>query len=160
MRKFGDIIRLYLRDELGANVSLENVGTGVSQLVPVLVALMALRNVVIHQPELHLHPRLQSALGDVILERLPLRGRFLCLIESHSEHLMLRVLRRIRETTRRAAGMEEFALHSEHLSVVYFDKQSGEPTRVKHLRVNPNGEFIDRWPHGFFTERDDDVFFL
>lgn len=55
------------------------------------------RLIAIEQPELHIHPRLQAAIGDLFVESIQKNGhRFI--IETHSEHLILRLLRRIRET--------------------------------------------------------------
>lgn len=73
------------------------VGTGVSQLIPVVVAsiLPKTRLIVLEQPELHVHPAVQVGLGDLFIEAS--RDRSL-IIETHSEHLILRLMRRIRET--------------------------------------------------------------
>ena len=44
------------------------------------------------------------------------------------------------------------------VSVLYFDPQPNGTTKVKRLRVSADGDFLDRWPRGFFTERDEDLF--
>ena len=149
----GYLAHVQLRDERGFPVQIEDVGTGVAQLVPVLEALYY-SQAVIHQPELHLHPRLQSVLGDLLVERLAALSY--AIVESHSEHLLLRVLRRIRESIL-SGGVAKAVIAPEDITVLYFDKQDDGITRVLRLRINSEGEFIDRWPHGFFTERDDDV---
>lgn len=140
----------------GHVLQVHDVGTGVSQLIPVLEA-MHFGKAVIHQPELHLHPRLQSVLGDLLIE--PLHGPALwnTIVESHSEHLLLRVLRRIREACGRDRAKQP-AFTPDDVVLLYFDKHDGEPTQVHRLRINAEGEFLDRWPRGFFTERDEDVF--
>ena len=76
-----------------------DVGVGISQLLPVVVAALDLNRptiTAIEQPELHVHPRLQVELGDLFAQQVKQGGVFL--IETHSEHLMLRLLRRIEET--------------------------------------------------------------
>ena len=99
------------------------------------------------------------------------------ILESHSEHLLLRFLRRIRETyhtyvlpcnyppadefkkvlfparTQRAA-----CLFADEVVVIYVKKNEDNLTTFKHLRLAEDGEFIDRWPDGFFTERDKELF--
>jgi len=156
-RRKGEVVRLLLRDELGADVALADVGTGISQLIPILVALMAKRSIIVHQPELHLHPRLQSAFGDVFIERLGYRARLLTMIESHSEHLLLRFLRRIREADGDAPHGCARGIVPAQMVVLYFERESGAPTRIHNLRVSSSGDFLDRWPRGFFNERDEDL---
>ena len=84
----------------GTVVSHRDVGIGVSQVLPVLVSAYASRGslLAIEQPEIHLHPALQAELGDVVIESAlgPAGNSFL--IETHSEHLLLRIMRRMRET--------------------------------------------------------------
>jgi predicted ATPase len=79
-------------------------------------------------------------------------------IETHSEHILLRILRRIRETNRSDIKNKLFGFTADQLCVLYVDKDEKGDSQVSQLRVAENGEFIDRWPHGFFTERDADLF--
>src|SRR5262249_24262657 len=84
-------------------VSHRDVGIGISQVLPVLVTAYAAKQemIAIEQPEIHLHPALQSDLGDVLIESaLGERGNRL-LIETHSEHIILRIMRRMRETAKK-----------------------------------------------------------
>ena len=45
----------------------------------------------------------------------------------------------------------------EQVSVVFIEQVDGE-VRATRLRISESGEFVDRWPHGFFEERDDELF--
>ena len=146
------IVHLYLRTEAGHRVEFEDVGTGVSQLIPVLVALYY-GDCVVHQPELHLHPALQSVLGDVLSER---PQHALAIVESHSEHLLIRILRRVREAAD-SNHPHRFEIAHDKVCVLYFRKSEDGESQVFHLRINALGEFIDRWPDGFFSERDEDL---
>ena len=149
-------------------VEIEDVGVGISQVIPVLYAICNASNTYIHQPELHLHPKLQSHLGDMFIERVNENyyssienndiPHTYFLIETHSEHILLRILRRIRETHQSDIRHKLFGFTSDQLAVLYVDKDENGDSTVSQLRVSENGEFIDRWPHGFFTERDADLF--
>jgi predicted ATPase len=148
-------------------IEIEDVGVGISQIIPVLCAINdANPAAYIHQPELHLHPKQQSHLGDIFIERInnnyfdesSKRHDKYFFIETHSEHILLRILRRIRETNRSDIRNKLFGFTAEQLCVLYVDKDENGDSQVFQLRVAENGEFIDRWPHGFFTERDEDLF--
>lgn len=78
---------------------LSAMGFGLSQALPIVVQCVAAQPgnlVIIEQPELHLHPRAQAALADLFIAMSKQESRFL--IETHSEHLLLRLRRRIAET--------------------------------------------------------------
>ena len=80
------------------------------------------------------------------------------LIESHSENLILRILRRIRETTEGRVKEKSLRITPDEVAVLYFDPQSDGTTKVKQLRISRDGDFIDRWPAGFFEERSRELF--
>lgn len=154
-----------LRDfEKGIIVSPSDVGVGISQMVPVVVACLIEPDglVAIEQPELHVHPAIQVGLGDLFIEATtgpqPAVGpeRSL-LIETHSEHIMLRLLRRIRETTENEVPPGVTGLSPDDLSVIYVESGDGG-VRFRPLRVAREGEFIDYWPRGFFEERAEELF--
>lgn len=134
-------------------VSHRDVGIGISQVLPVLVSAFGSENaiVAIEQPEIHLHPALQAELGDVFIEAaLGGRGNTF-LLETHSEHLILRLMRRIRETSddRLPKGLPP--VRPEDVSIIYV-----EPTKegavVRQLALDEDGSLIDNWPGGFFEE--------
>lgn len=140
-------------------LELEDVGVGISQVIPVLVALASNYRVYFQQPELHLHPKLQAQLADAFIEPIKDEESVIFVIESHSEHFLLRLLRRIRETSRSDIKNRLFNLTPEQLCVLFVDKDAEGESHITRLRVAENGEFIDRWPNGFFTERDEDLFY-
>ena len=139
-------------------VRTSDVGVGISQVLPVVAAALDPDRpgiTAIEQPELHLHPRMQVELGDLFAQSVDQGGVFL--LENHSEHLMLRLLRRIEQTHGGELPEGKPALKPDQVSVVYLDRVDGEVTATR-LRIDEEGEFIDRWPHGFFDERAKELF--
>jgi predicted ATPase len=154
-----------LRDErTSVVVGPNDVGVGLSQLIPVIVGALALDEglLCIEQPELHIHPAIQVGLGDLFAtvirspeQSLP-RDRTL-LLETHSEHIMLRLLRRIRETHEEEVPPGTPKLTPEDVAVIYVETNA-DGVSFKPLRVSIDGDFIDQWPRGFFEERAKELF--
>ena len=147
--------RLLLDTGAGSFVLPSEVGAGISQLIPVVVAAIEGRGglTLVEQPEIHVHPAMQVGLGDLLIEAASREGsRRTLLVETHSEHLILRLLRRIRETTQKELAEDAPAFREDKLSVLYVEANPGG-VRVRRLRVDERGEFVDRWPKGFFAER-------
>jgi hypothetical protein len=152
--------RLLLNTGAGSLVLPSEVGAGVSQIIPVIVAALEGRSglALVEQPEIHVHPAMQVGLGDLFIEASTLEaGRRTLLIETHSEHLILRLLRRIRETTERELADGAPAFSDDRLSVLHIEA-TPEGVRVRRLHVDVHGEFVDRWPKGFFEERAKELF--
>lgn len=149
-------VQLLLKDSNGRSLKFDEVGSGVSYILPVLVALWGSKASWIAQPELHLHPAAQCEMGDAIIRAFN-RGRF-SVTETHSEHLLLRVLRRIRQTSNGVDIDSELKCIPEAVSVLYFDPQDDGSTKIRQLRVTRQGDFKDRWPNGFFEERGRELF--
>jgi predicted ATPase len=145
-----------LGNDDGALALPSEVGAGIAQVLPVIVAALADRVpfVMIEQPEIHVHPRLQTGLGDLFIEASASRQ---LLIETHSEHLILRLLRRIRETTDGELTTGAPAFTPDQLSVMHVQSTPAGAVFTR-LRVDATGEFIDRWPTGFFAERAGELF--
>ena len=130
------------------NVSLLDVGFGISQILPVIIQSVLSRNktIVIEQPEIHIHPRLQAQLGSLLAESVKSFGnRFI--IETHSEHLLLRLQKLIRNGE----------LSHEDIAVVYVDRGKNG-SQCLELRIDSEGDFIDEWPNGFFDEGFNEMF--
>lgn len=140
-------------------VSHRDVGIGVSQLLPVLVAAYASQEkiIAIEQPGIHLHPALKAEIGDLFIESALGENKNTFLIETHSEHLILRILRRIRETTDGELPTDAMPIAPEQLAVLYV--QPGKKgSEVINIPVNEDGEFDRPWPQGFFAERAKELF--
>lgn len=148
----------------GLVVTPSDVGVGISQMVPVVVACLMDPDglVAIEQPELHIHPAIQVGLGDLFIEAAtglqPAVGpERTLLIETHSEHIMLRLLRRIRETTEKELPPGVQGLTPDDLSVIYVES-GPEGVQFRGLGIDEYGEFREQWPHGFFEERAGELF--
>ncbi|MGQ3280828.1 MAG: DUF3696 domain-containing protein, partial [Shinella sp.] len=79
------------------------------------------------------------------------------LVETHSEHIMLRLLRRIREASENEVPPGLIGLAPDDLAVIYVES-TDDGVRFRPLRVDREGDFIDRWPKGFFEERAEELF--
>jgi len=134
----------------------EDIGSGMSYFLPVLLGLDVSSLGLFQQPELHLHPVAQCEAGDVFISAYNKYGS-VALVETHSEHMILRMLRRVRETTEGADIPDELKLKPEDLVVMYFEPV-GSLTEVHRIRVDKYGDFLDPWPRGFFSERENELF--
>lgn len=144
---------IILRDKFGTEVSHRDIGQGISQVLPVLVHAFASEKMVIavEQPELHLHPALQAELGDVFIESALGERRNTFLLESHSEHLLLRIMRRIRETHDGTLPPGKFPIRPTDVAVLYVEPV-GTRSILREMPLNERGELIKDWPGGFFEE--------
>ena len=124
-----------------SRVMLTDIGVGVSQVLPALVLLYYVPErsiVLLEQPEIHLHPSVQSGLADLILTVAKTR-QLQVIVESHSEHLLRRFQRRVAEDT---VASEDVKL--------YFASMSTDGTAQLHdLELNQWGEIMN-WPENFF----------
>lgn len=142
--------KLQLWDEtLGVSVSMDQVGYGVSQILPLVVEVMAgdFPLTLLEQPELHLHPRLQAAFGSVLAKAMTANPSRQFIVETHSELLLQRLRKLIRSGE----------LAPDAVSIVYIEKTS-EGSQALPIRLDSQGNFLDPWPHGFFEEGFDELF--
>ncbi len=134
-------------------VDLPDVGFGISQVLPVLVQCFYAPPesiILMEQPEIHLHPSAQSALADVMIDVINSRengkGRNIQLIiETHSEHFLRRLQRRIAENT----------ISKEKVSA-YFANTTKTPATLEPLQIDLYGN-IHNWPKHFFGDEMGDI---
>ncbi len=143
---------------------LQDLGRGVGQVIPIIAASCEPgRTIIVEQPESDLHPKQQSILADMLIENAVKYGtRFI--IETHSEFLLLRLLRRIGETDADKLSDEDknYALDVEQLGVYYVhaaDQDEGRTgVKVERMEISPKGRLRNPWPKGFFSEKKEDIF--
>lgn len=134
-------------------VKITDVGFGVSQVLPALVQAFYCppnSTVWMEQPEIHLHPQVQAELADVFISATQAREsgkerHVQLIVESHSEHFLNRLQRRVAEGT---VMPEDVA--------VYFCRRGGGATELEPLRLNKFGE-IENWPENFFGDEMADI---
>jgi hypothetical protein len=150
--------RAQLVDGAGLTLQPQDVGVGISQVLPVVVAAQdgSASVVCIEQPELHIHPAVQVGLGDLFIDGAVNQGLSF-LIETHSEHLVMRLQRRMRE---QAAGeLPEGATHikPDDISFIYLDRSDQGTVTACQIGLTADGKFDSPWPRGFFSERASEV---
>lgn len=136
-----------------AEVKLTDVGVGVSQVLPALVEAFYAppgSTVWMEQPEIHLHPQVRSRLADALISAVQSNDKdgprnVQLVIESHSEHLLNRLQRRIAEGS---LGLSEVA--------IYFCKSGRSGPELEALELNSEGN-IANWPENFFGDAMEDV---
>ena len=137
------------RSREGPETTLMDVGFGVSQVLPILVLLYYVPRgsiVLMEQPELHLHPSVQSSLADVMLA-VALHRNVQIVVESHSEHFLRRLLRRVAEEVEPHSGLR---LSHSDLKLYFVRSDKGE-AELDPLRLNEWGG-IENWPEHFFGD--------
>jgi predicted ATPase len=149
--------KLVMRDKSGKQFDFENVGTGITQIAPILSWIFSNEKqlILIEQPEIHLHPAMQAVLMDAIIESVKAGQQIV--IETHSETFLLRALRRLKEGIFKKQAWEKPSFFNpsdqdaNDIEIYYFEKQENE-TKVRHLRIDSEGRLLDDWPGGFFEE--------
>lgn len=129
--------------------SIADVGYGISQVLPVVVACLSVperSTILLEHPELHLHPSAQAALADLIVETSKSR-KLQFIIESHSEHFLLRLQRRMAEA--KMVTNDEVALYFCEI------KPTGE-AKATPLETDKYGS-IKNWPKNFFGTETEDI---
>ena len=132
VRKFGKSGRK------GPKRNLVDVGFGISQVLPVLAALFRADGppmFLLQQPELHLHPGAQAALGSLLC-RTAEAGRQL-LVETHSDYILDRIRLDVRD--------QRTKLKPEDVSILYFERGDGD-VRIHHIRFDQDGNVRDTPP--------------
>ena len=134
-----------------AEVLITDVGFGVSQVLPILVLCYYIpkgATLILEQPEIHLHPSVQAGLADVFIDVIKTRNLQI-IIESHSEHLLRRLQRRIAEEKDGFTNKD---------TALYFCKMDEQgDSELVPLEIDPYGN-ICNYPDDFFGDEMGDIF--
>ena len=134
----------------GAESSISDVGFGVSQILPVIAMLMNAPSgsiILLEQPELHLHPNAQAALADLLLHVAEERQLQL-IVESHSEHIVRRLQRRVAEAQSAFAICENIRM--------YYCEAGAEGSTATEIDIDRFGQ-IPNWPERFLGDISGDL---
>ena len=129
-------------------VSFQDVGVGLSQVMPILRSLIAMKPgsavskaLLIEQPELHLHPKMQFNLADLLIDAATRRGVQI-VAETHSEAFLLRVQKQLREGT----------LDPSDVQVLYVDNE-GDSNVIREIPLERSSDFDAELPISFASLR-------
>lgn len=143
-----NFVSIMLKTESGAIINIANTSSGFQQIFPIYCSdfnfnsdqfyysVSQTNNVVIQQPELHLHPRVQAKLADFFLST-----SSAVLVETHSEHL----IRKLQVLTAQNPYVRK------KISILYF-QDTPKGTKITELPMDENGNFTVPWPDGFFDD--------
>jgi predicted ATPase len=119
-----------------------DVGFGINQLLPIIVQCFYAPKgslIMIEQPEAHLHPKAQAIVADLLADVVKFGNQVI--VETHSEHLLLRL----------QTNIAQKRLRTSDVTINYFD-QSAEGTKKTNIKIDDNGYFVQPLPEGFFEE--------
>ena len=129
------------------NHVLPMLGTGISQVLPVLTLCLTARRgdlILLEQPELHLNPSIQQKLAEFLLQMSQVDRQIL--VETHSEYFVTR----LRLLQARDENMGKY------IKLLFVEKSKTLGTQYREVETNSYGE-IQEWPKGFFDQASNDL---
>ncbi|MEE4106243.1 DUF3696 domain-containing protein [Pseudomonas viridiflava] len=127
---------------------LTHVGVGVSQVLPIILMFLLSSPddvLIFEQPELHLHPKIQSRLCDLFLAMAEANRQ--CLIETHSEYMINRLRLRI---------VQDHGESVINKSALYFISKTDGRSAFENIKISKYG-VISNWPKDFFDQTDREI---
>lgn len=173
--------KIFLVDQ-NTNIHLQpfDIGVGLSQVIPVIIGVLERSYSIfsVEQPELHIHPASQVELADLFIDQVNRSADSIYLVETHSEHIILRMLRRIESSTKKIQSLNEKDIRKDKKKIqelfkstddtflyldqkminVFWCEQSEIGQKMELMPIDETGEFTRQWPKGFFEERSKELF--
>lgn len=131
----------------GLSLDITDVGFGISQILPVILLSVIAKPgqlTVIEQPEIHIHPKMQSELADFFISQIVDKNKYF-LIETHSEALLKRLRRRMAEFN----SDNSQGISNDQVSIHYVNKRANKKSgsQLKKIEISKSGAF--EWPQDF-----------
>ena len=144
--------------DLNKYIKMKELGVGFSQLAPIILLCITSRPgtiILLEQPELHLHPNVQQKFADFIVEMIQDR-QLQIIIETHSDHILNRVRRRIAQ-----AKLEDNDDSLFEKCSIYFAERIKGATKFRKAKLTNSGTYdLTDFPKGFFDQGAEDAFFI
>jgi len=150
---------VFIDTSKNTEVTPRDMGLGISQMLPILISALDSKktSLYLEQPELHLHPAIQMELADTFI-RSANENKNTFMIESHSEHLLLRIMKRMRQTAENKKNRDKsLDLIPDDICLLYVDSHKGK-TFVRELTLDSDGTLLSKWPNGFFEDSYNEMF--
>lgn len=153
------LYQIMLEDENGIQSNILDVGFGISQVLPIITQLIISsvssrkylpgshipeKQIIIEQPELHLHPAAQADLADLFVDCIKKLPENRIILETHSEHMIRKFQILVADKS------NDFS--ADDICIYYIDKNSDGIASVEEMKILPNGKFERKWPSGFFDK--------
>ena len=128
-----------------SNIPIEQSGNALQSIMTVFndITRSEEETIIIEEPENKIHPKIQGNLIEIIAENVSENFNKV-IIETHSEHFILRIQKLIRE--------KKLTPNQVAINYVYLD-ENGNGSKIDHMKLDNNGKFVSKWRHGFFNER-------
>ena len=143
---------------LDKNIKMTELGVGFSQLAPIILLCITASpgtTILLEQPELHLHPKVQQKFADFIIEMTE-KNKLQIILETHSDHTLNRIRRRIAQAKLEKNDSSLF----KNCSILFAERENGI-TEFRKANLTNSGTYdLTDFPKGFFDQGAEDAFFI
>lgn len=144
VKKSENYYELVFKTNSNVKVSQTHVGLGYPLILPFIIQCLLSKNqiILIEEPEVHLHPKLEADLADLIIYSSNYRDNQF-FIETHSEDFLLRLLKNVRKKN----------INNDEISINYISKENKTGSKVEKININSQGSYKTSWKDGLFSPR-------
>tara|TARA_A100001015_G_C15028292_1_gene731724 strand:+ start:864 stop:2957 length:2094 start_codon:yes stop_codon:yes gene_type:complete len=141
---------------LDINIKMKELGVGFSQLAPIILLCLASKEnstILLEQPELHLHPKVQQKFADFLVN---ISQSKQIILETHSDHILNRIRRRIAQAKLEKNDSSLF----ENCTILFAERKKGV-TNFRNANLTNSGTYdLTDFPDGFFDQGAEDAFYI